>query len=81
MTAPKVFIASSSEGLDVTKTVRGRLLDELTDRAEVAGDQSPRSHVHEEIDMSANHPRIAGRAKFWKNELAQLLQTAPRRGQ
>jgi len=35
MTAPKVFIASSSEGLDVTKTVRGLLLDELTDRAEV----------------------------------------------
>jgi hypothetical protein len=32
----KIFIASSSEGLEVVKAVRGLLLDELQDKAEVA---------------------------------------------
>ena len=36
MTLPKVFIASSSEGLDVVKAVRGLLLEELRESAEIS---------------------------------------------
>lgn len=32
---PKIFIASSSEGLDVARTVHGLLQQQLDDRAEV----------------------------------------------